>query len=1620
MKKQCLAICIAMILAIPLTFSQVEQKYGNTNDKNLPDWASEMYKEKPDYGKVINLYDAWRIDNQAVKNSHTQYYKRLLHDLRQDPYGVRFGFTTTAEAEQMDREYLQRIEKAKQTNSGKGTWTCVGPFDFDQEANSRSYAPGAAHMYCVEQSLSNTDVLYAGGATSGLWKTTDKGNNWSLLTRDFTFNTVYALEIDFSDENIIYFGGNSGMYKSTDGGSTISQIGDVTFQAASHNHFRDIKMHPANSSTLWAASDAGLWKTTDAGSNWSQIMSGEFQEIEFKPDNSSVMYVIRMVADTTEFHKSIDGGLNWVKKTNGWPAPSTQTQPAENKRAEIAVSPADPDRIYAQACGVANGGSGLYGLYVSYDAGETWTFNCCGPQPAGVPDASTNPNLMGWDDQGGDNGGQYYFDVALAVSSTNADSVILSGVNTWYSADAGATFNCPAKWSHPDKPNYVHADMHDINIYGQDIWMACDGGIFYSNNGNQNITRKMYGISGTDFWGFDAGFSNSDVMLGGTYHNGTHLKDGNTYINGWLCTQGGDNWRGTVNPYNDRIVYHDGGRKLLPGDRTEDITGLDYTISYNTGSNLEFDRNNSDVIYSGRNNELRKSEDGGATYTVLYDFGESVGRVKIAPSNPDIIVVTTNTGIYDTKDIFRSVDGGTTWTNITPTSTVLNGTTEINYDFEIHESDPDIIYLARIPKYSWSSWLKDGYKVFKTTDAGNTWTNITTSDLDGEWIVNIAYQQGTDGGLYLGTRRAVYYKNNTMTNWVLYNTGMPAGTYSQNLVLDYYNGKIINGTNHSVYINDFYESSDVIADFVTDKNSVFCARDTVYFTDHSIVVQAGATWAWSFPGASYVSSASSKNPKVVYGAAGTYSVSLTVTDAGSNSDTKVKTDFVTIAPECDPETVPGNALNNPGGSSDRVIGPPLNITTNNITFSAWIKRDGDQNDFTAIIFSRGGSVGAGGLNFGYDNELRHHWNSGNWGWNSGLVVPNGIWTHVALVIEPTHATIYMNGEPAVHNSTKDAKNFDVNLYVGGDPGYSNRNFNGLIDEVCVYNTALTQEQIRDLMYKTVDPSSISSLIRYYQFNRASGTITDRVGLAHADMSGNSTRTNSTAPIPYNTIADGNWSSDATWDTDQNAPVKDWARVKIENDVTLDQNQTLKSLDITSTGSLTVNASQQLTMDGTELVNGSGTDGLILKADATGIASLLHNTNNVDATVESYITEDKWHIISTPISNAQSSVFTDLYLMYFDETDYSWHYITPLDYDLTEGRGFMAWSASGSNGNATVSYEGNLNNGDILVTGLSYTASQPMAERGWNLVGNPYPSAIHWNSAWDRTNLDATIYVYDAGTSGNYLTYNTSGIGTHPTGDIAPGQGFWVKASDAGASLTIPQSERKHSNQAFYKDGEQMNLLSLNIEGNGYADKMIVQFNDEATAGFDTEFDAWKFEGDEAAPQLYSVYGNNELAVNILPFEGENMIIPLNFKAGVETLYTISVADLANFDEAVGVYLEDLKESNMIDLRQVADYSFNASPIDEPERFLLHFSNTAFGIEGHATNDFQIYSYDKDVYIKVPVSTTGDIKVYNMMGQEIVYASVNNTINKITIEKNGYYVVTVISRETFVTEKVFIH
>ncbi len=129
--------------------------------------------------------------------------------------------------------------------------------------------------------------------------------------------------------------------------------------------------------------------------------------------------------------------------------------------------------------------------------------------------------------------------------------------------------------------------------------------------------------------------------------------------------------------------------------------------------------------------------------------------------------------------------------------------------------------------------------------------------------------------------------------------------------------------------------------------------------------------------------------------------------------------------------------------------------------TAWIKPNGIQDEYTGIFFNDDESAG---LNFRESNNtLAYHWPGGSWSWDSGLEVPSDVWSHVALVAEPSGVTVYLNGVGVKHNDAINTATFGTGK-IGSYKGWDSRNYRGQIDEVCIWNKSLTQEEIRE--YRT--------------------------------------------------------------------------------------------------------------------------------------------------------------------------------------------------------------------------------------------------------------------------------------------------------------------------------------------------------------------------------------------------------------------------------------------------------------------------------------------------------------------------------------------------------------------------
>jgi hypothetical protein len=383
------------------------------------------------------------------------------------------------------------------------------------------------------------------------------------------------------------------------------------------------------------------------------------------------------------------------------------------------------------------------------------------------------------------------------------------------------------------------------------------------------------------------------------------------------------------------------------------------------------------------------------------------------------------------------------------------------------------------------------------------------------------------------------------------------------------------------------------------------------------------------------------------------------------------------------------------------------------------------------------------------------------------------------------------------------------------------------------------------------------------------------------------------------------------------------------------------------------------------------------------------------------------LIGSPVIGETANTFFGLYLQTHDETVAASSGLSYTDVEdettvLAPGQGYALYNAS----SATASFTGD----------LTYTATRALTrtatgyDYGWNLVGNPYPSSIDWNavSGWTKTNVNATTYCL---TGAVWATWNGTTGTNSATQYIASGQGFFVEIDDAQTSGTLgfANGVRVHDNTTFFKE-EPADIVKLKVSGNNFTDEMAVYFRDEATIGYDGQMDAHQMpNADDMAPCIYSS-ANEGMAINVLP---EVTSVPLNVKVGSGSgTYTIETVSNGEFTE---LYLEDISTGIITDLN-TNTYTFTYIPGIE-SRFVLHFG--ALGVDDVAGDLFNIYSFNKDVYVAVPAHTSGTITVYDMMGQEVTSTSINNTVNVITLDKSAYYIIKVLSNENMETKKVFI-
>jgi len=202
------------------------------------------------------------------------------------------------------------------------------------------------------------------------------------------------------------------------------------------------------------------------------------------------------------------------------------------------------------------------------------------------------------------------------------------------------------------------------------------------------------------------------------------------------------------------------------------------------------------------------------------------------------------------------------------------------------------------------------------------------------------------------------------------------------------------------------------------------------------------------------------------------------------------------------------AMSIDGSGNDFVdVQTPINATKT-ITLMGWIKPNAIQSNSAGLFLANNT-----GLSFRDNNQLGFTWEnvSSEWFWNSGLTVPVGEWSHVAYVADGTNVTLYLNGVPSTKTNVIVSPKDFTKIRIGQDRDVFYRNFNGLMDEVRVYNRVLSTTEIREKMHLTEEICN-PSLVAYLQFNNAGPAIKNKAGNTTPSITGQVSKVASEAPV----------------------------------------------------------------------------------------------------------------------------------------------------------------------------------------------------------------------------------------------------------------------------------------------------------------------------------------------------------------------------------------------------------------------------------------------------------------------------------------------------------------------------
>ncbi len=641
-------------------------------------------------------------------------------------------------------------------------------------------------------------TYYMGTTGGGLWKTTDAGKQWDNISDGFfEMGSVGAVAVSASNPNIVYCGMGEhavrgvmtsygdGVYKSTDAGKTWKKIGLEKTQ-----HIARIVIHPTNPDIVYVAAqgalygpnkERGIYKSTDGGTTWKLVLFVNeltgCNELSMDLSTPEVLYasmwhhqrkpnIVISGGSGSGLYKSTDGGETWKQIHNGLPE--------EKGKMAIAVSQANSNKVYALVESDSNKDKG--GLFVSNDAGDSWNM------------ISGDNRLVqrAW----------YYIEVFPDPNDENTVYVM--------SAQALRSYDGGVSW---EQITGTHGDYHDLWINpanSKNMVIANDGGAAVSFDyakswSSQDImpTAQFYRISTDNLFPYN--------VYGGQQDN-TSVRIASLSLARWGITEqdwtysaGGESAFLAFDPDNPRYVL--GGSYLGTIDVLDTQTKSDTKIMaapiqylgmaaremkylYNWNAPIIRSQHEPNTFFHCAQLVLKttdmgttweeispdltrnmdeKQGHGGGPYTIEAVGAENYGTIAYMIESPH------EKGVYWTgsDDGFVQItrNGGQSWENVTP-----KGLQECLINaIEVSPHDAGTAYIATT-RYKFNDYTPG---LYKTTNYGKTWTNISSGIPYGSFTRVIREDASRKGMLYAGTEKGIYISWNDGASWETLQLNLP-------------------------------------------------------------------------------------------------------------------------------------------------------------------------------------------------------------------------------------------------------------------------------------------------------------------------------------------------------------------------------------------------------------------------------------------------------------------------------------------------------------------------------------------------------------------------------------------------------------------------------------------------------------------------------------------------------------------------------------------------------------------------------------------------------------------------------------------------------------------------------